>query len=211
MMGNWIDSLKKAQGKYIALCEGDDYWTDSNKLQKQVSFLEAHPEFAGCFHNTEERYEEDDTKASHLYCGGQDARRVGFRELAVGNLIPTCSAVFRNHLFDDFPDWYWKLRMADWPLHLLNAQSGDYWYFPKVMAVHRLHTASTWMLQDALKNNGYVIDAYDALIGGFGHNAMYTGYLAEGKANFQISIAPARKSGFKTRVKNLMIRVIHKI
>ena len=58
--------------------------------------------------------------------------------------------------------------MGDWPLHLLNAQFGDYWYIPKVMAVHRLHNASTWMLQDADRNNQYVIEAYDIMIKEFG-------------------------------------------
>jgi glycosyltransferase involved in cell wall biosynthesis len=156
-----------ARGKYLALCEGDDYWTDVYKIERQIKLLEEHPEFVGCFHNTEERYEKDDSKASFLYCSFQSARAVPFAELAYSNCIPTCSVIFRKSLFKEFPIWFDALKMGDWPLHLLNSQFGDYWYLPKVMGVHRLHIKSMWMLQDAELNKKHTIDAYDTMIAGF--------------------------------------------
>ncbi len=141
---NWRDLLNAASGKYIAYCEGDDYWIDANKIQTQINFLEGHEEYVGCFHNSEERYEHEN-KSSFLYCNYPSAQKITFRDLSFANVIPSCSMVYRNKLFADFPEWIFRLKMGDWPLHLLNAQFGDYWYIPKIMAVHRLHSNSTWM------------------------------------------------------------------
>ncbi len=182
------------------------------KLQHQVDFLEANKNFCGCFHNTEERYEDDTKRASFLYCGFPAARAISFKDLSFVNVIPTCSVVFRNNLFGKFPEWYSKLRLGDWTLHLLNAQYGDFWYIPRVMAVHRLHNKSTWMLQDAEKNKQSTIEAYDEMINGFANNKHFVMYLFEAKQAFIDNVNSVNKKlPFKRRVKNLIIHLVEKI
>jgi glycosyltransferase involved in cell wall biosynthesis len=212
MIGNWMYVMNACSSKYIALLEGDDYWTDENKLQKQIDFLEANPKYVGCFHNTEERYENDDNKASFLYCDFPSARNISFTDLSNRNIMPTCSVVFRNNLFNEFPEWYTNLKMGDWPLHLLNVQYGNFWYFPKVMAVHRLHSKSIWMLQDPEKNNNNVIEAYDAMIKGFEHNKVLMEQLIKGKEAFINSISKTKSEpSFKQKVKYFLKKMIDKL
>ncbi len=184
VLPNLIYALKACTGKYIALCEGDDYWCDKNKLQTQVDFLESNPDYVGCFHNTEERYEEDELKASFLYCDFSVARDISFNDLCYKNHIATCSVVFKNGLLGSFPPWYETLQMGDWTLHLLNAQFGNFWYIPKVMAVHRLHSKSVWMLQDLNINVKHVKNAYDVMIKHFHFNSKFQQNLIEGKTAF---------------------------
>ncbi len=209
---NWFDLMAKPLGKYIAYFEGDDYWSDQYKLQKQIDFLETHPAYVGCFHNAEERYIDEDYKASYLYCSIPMAKNISFLELSYGNLIPTCSAVYRSNLFGDFPEWLYKLKMGDWPLNLLNAQFGDFWYMPQVMGVHRLHSKSTWMLQDAEKNRKYTIDAYDAMIAGFSEKKALADQLVIAREAFiRSGDLPHQKTGFKQKAKGLMTKIIDKL
>src|SRR5579863_10267113 len=125
-MANFTDTFSYCSGKFIALCEGDDYWSDPYKLQKQVDFLENNPNYVGCFHNTEERYEDSMVKSSFLYSNLPQAQNVSFKDLAAGNLIPTCSVIFRNFNIDPLPAWYSTLPIGDWPLHLINSAKGDF-------------------------------------------------------------------------------------
>lgn len=140
---NFVDVLGVCQGEYIAILEGDDYWTSPEKLQRQVDFLDAHPDCSICFHPILVVFEDASQKP---YLSGVSFKDQVFTlsDLLERNLIPTCSVMFRNKLLPELPDWFHHTPTADWPLHILNAQFGDIGYLDHTMAVHRIHSESVW-------------------------------------------------------------------
>lgn len=135
MMPNFIWALKQAKGNYIALCEGDDYWTDPFKLQKQVDFLEAESQSVMCFHKVDvlktngEIVEDFLTKVPEQY-----ERRETL--LAKGNYIHTPSVLFRNNLIT-IPEIFHQSPIGDFPLYALLTKYGDIGYIQESMAVYR--------------------------------------------------------------------------
>ena len=140
---NFVVTFNRCQGKYTAICEGDDYWTDSLKLQKQVDFLEANPDFAICFHDVTVIYE-DENRPPNLLHNGKLQDTTTFEDLAKENFIPTPSCVFRTDLFKRFPDWYYQMSLGDWILHLIVAQHGKIKYIDEPMGVYRIHGQGAW-------------------------------------------------------------------
>lgn len=155
MMPNFLFTLQKATGKYVALCEGDDYWSDHNKLQKQLSFLENNPDYSICFHNVnvlENGILKDNNIKTDI------AETTTILDLANANYIHTPSAVYRNNLFEKFPDYFIKAPVGDYFLHLLNAKYGKIKYFSKNMAVYRIHNTSYWSSKEQLERENIWID-----------------------------------------------------
>lgn len=139
---NFTQILKASQGEYIALLEGDDYWTSPNKLQKQVDFLDNHPDFTICFHWAGWLDQESGEIKSWKY--GPPIIKPYYTIddlLKHSNFIPTCSVMFRNNLFGEFPKWFWETGIGDFPLHILNAQHGKIGYIDEAMSVYRVHDA----------------------------------------------------------------------
>ncbi|MFC1881321.1 glycosyltransferase family 2 protein [Thermodesulfobacteriota bacterium] len=144
---NFINNLKNAKGVYIALLDGDDCWTDPNKLQAQVDLLEDNPELAICIHNVKVSYMNGSNKSHPYYtpdASGANMRQKpasisSIEDLIAGNFIQTPSVVYRAHLFDNFPEWFYKVDRADWPLHILNARHGKIGYIDKMMANYHVH------------------------------------------------------------------------
>lgn len=84
----------RAQGKYIAICEGDDYWTDPNKLQMQVDFLEAHPDYSMCFHGANLKIE--GSLYTHAKCEHVQDKDYTAEDLLKQWIVPTASIVMKR-------------------------------------------------------------------------------------------------------------------
>jgi hypothetical protein len=148
--------LFSAKGKYIALCEGDDYWTDPYKLQKQVDFLEANEDYAICFHRVYELLDGRDPELSNLNTSLQEESYT-IEDLAKGNFIHTPSVVFRNGLIKKYPEWFNKSPVGDYVLHMLNAEHGKLKYLPEPMAIYRRHANGVWSGKSQLyQSTGWV-------------------------------------------------------
>jgi glycosyltransferase involved in cell wall biosynthesis len=139
-MNNFITVMQSARGKYIALCEGDDYWTDPYKLQKQVEFLEGNAEFSMCFHNALVVYENSREK-SHLFTS-IDKVEYDIQDIIQKMwFISTPSIVFRSVLYEK-PEWLNYVSAGDYALQLVLATKGKIGAINEVMAVYRRHNTS---------------------------------------------------------------------
>jgi glycosyltransferase involved in cell wall biosynthesis len=129
--------------QYIALLDGDDYWTSPYKLQQQADFLDAHPECTLCFHNV--KVFDEDGAVEPWYLNPSEQQEItGLEDLLVDNYIASCSPMFRNGVLDTFPEWYYAARWADWPRYILHAQRGKIGYLNEVMGARRLHGGGMW-------------------------------------------------------------------
>lgn len=166
-----------AKGKYLALCEGDDYWIDPLKIQKQVSFLEAHPDYTISFH---EVYQLQPGKEPELFPMGTQPATYTLEDLAErGNFIHTVSTIFR-HSFREFPEWFSKSPVGDYPLHMLNASRGKVYYMPDAMAVYR-RSIGIYGTLSALKQNYDWYRTLGLLLGHF-HEEKIHGLLRKNQA-----------------------------
>ena len=127
----------RAKGKYIALCEGDDYWIDPYKLQKQVDFLETHSEYGLCYAKAKCFNQEKQQWEGKL---GEDY--VSFENLLCENTIPTLTVMFRKILLFqyyreiDICKMNWK--MGDYPLWLWIAEKSKLYFQSQTVAVYRI-------------------------------------------------------------------------
>lgn len=136
---NLIQGFKAARGKYIALCDGDDFWDDRNKLQFQYDFLESNPGFVMIGGYAKKIFESEAFLTIH-----EDKPKISDSDIDTSFLIKhnpfsTLTVFFRNHLIKEFPDIYFTSRGGDRRLYLLLSVLGKIRYFNKAWGVYRIH------------------------------------------------------------------------
>ncbi|MTJ50312.1 glycosyltransferase [Dolichospermum sp. UHCC 0259] len=158
--GFFSDMFEKAEGKYIAICEGDDYWTDPLKLQKQVDFLETNPDFAICFHKVK-IWEEGQLKDDYITSVTSVSTTI--LDLAKGNYIHTPSCLFRNNTAKILGANFHASPLGDYYIHMMNAQYGNIFYIDEAMAVYRVHSNSTFSSQSSTYRIAKTLEAIEAI------------------------------------------------
>lgn len=134
------------KGKYVASFDGDDYWIDPYKLQKQVDFLEANPEFVLHYHRAKiiNEVRGFETLSSEDFSRNADNSLEADHFLEGVNPIITSSVMNRNVLGETLPEWYYELPFPDYGYYFLLLQYGKIHYSPEVMSIYRVHERGSW-------------------------------------------------------------------
>ena len=158
-------------GKYVAMCEGDDYWIDPLKLQKQVDFLENNPEYTMCFHNAVV-YKEEIPNVSLFNLMKYD-EDLSIHDAIHKWLVPTASIVFRRDAIPNYPQWMPRIYSGDYSLVLLALYYGKVRYLHSISSVYRL-SYSTGSMSTLMKNQGmFVIQQHLFLLKAYNKGTNY--------------------------------------
>ena len=146
---NLVDLCRRAETEYLAFCEGDDYWMDEYKLQKQFDLMEAHPEYNMCFHNTMimadpswylyECYDRDDN-GSIVFPGSIPDYDTTLTEMKADNYIKyspahSSSMFYRWDNSKEIPEWYYTQIYWEHSLVMIQVGDGLIGYIPETMSV----------------------------------------------------------------------------
>lgn len=137
LMGNFAWTISQSRGEFVAICEGDDFWTDKDKLKNQVLYLEKHEDCSMAFHAVRV-----DSESGHLpYSYPKPSKeKLMFKDLLMRHYVPTCSLIFKKDcLPKEWPSWFYNCIMADIPIELLLARNHFAKYDDTEMGVYRKH------------------------------------------------------------------------
>jgi glycosyltransferase involved in cell wall biosynthesis len=148
LINNFMKTVYHCDGKYIAICDGDDYWIDDNKLQEQVNFLETHSNFSIVFSRKQDLLED----GSMVILNEEKPKISDFEDLVKSNYIPSVTTLFTNKISNNkLPNWILKYPYGDWPLYLwLLADGSKIGFIDKITATYRKGIGESFKLRKKL-------------------------------------------------------------
>ena len=195
--------------KYVAYCDGDDYWCDEFKLQKQYKFLKEHDDYSMCFHNAYQLKRDDDMSSKWFM---QDEGDITMSDLVndePGIKVATSSIFLKSSTFKNFSEWRKQFPVEDVPMYMTAALDGKIHRLRDVMCVYRQFANGSWTSQNK-ENSQRVIDHLEGIIKGIKLFDVETKYSYHNLVALQLSSCEFRIAFVKKDFKVLFSKKMRK-
>ncbi|MDZ4758186.1 MAG: glycosyltransferase [Bacteroidota bacterium] len=191
---NFIECIKEAKGKYISFCEGDDYWVDPLKLQKQIDFLEANPDYTIVASNTNVvNIEGDITKVIN-----NPTATFSIEDMIKTNFLghATNTVVFKRTLLSsEAIQSMMGSPVGDWLIWLIMLEKGKGYYMADILGTYRMHGNGAWSGKSADDKIKTMLQIYDFMLTVFPN---YSLNIQEAKANYILAFQSKKKKAKKS-------------
>jgi glycosyltransferase involved in cell wall biosynthesis len=147
-MKNYLNTLDRAKSEYVAVCDGDDYWCDNDKLQMQVDFLDSNKDYSICFNQTKVIFE-DENKPEEMFPSETFKKTTEIKDLIKENFIPANTVMYRwafrgrEKISDIIP---YDVTPGDYFTNLIHANQGKIYFINRTMSCYRRHSGGIWWL-----------------------------------------------------------------
>ena len=164
MNRNFWDGFVKCHGEYVGLLEGDDYWIDPYKLEKQVDLLVRTPQATICFGKVKMVDENGDEIGYYPFSTLPNLLDVKFYLSFTYNIIHFGSAMVKSNLIEDMPDGFFELALGDWPFFIKNLLKGPAIYCNQTFSAWRHHRGGTWTTRKNIDRYVKTLNAAEYII-----------------------------------------------
>lgn len=134
--------------KYVAYCDGDDYWCDEYKLQKQYDFMETHKDYSMCFHCAYQLRKNNDLSSKWFIDSEGDIDMSDLVNDKPGIKVATSSIFLKSEVFKEFPDWRLNFPVEDVPMYMVASLNGKIHRLKDIMCVYRQFSIGSWSSQN---------------------------------------------------------------
>jgi glycosyltransferase involved in cell wall biosynthesis len=163
VVGIWPRAARLCRGEYVAILEGDDYWTSPEKLARQVALLDSHRDWMSCFHGATLFHEQGgfpDRPATPAF----DRHVFELDDVLRACFIPFLTVMFRRVALQGVPDWIFTYKWFDWLFHIHCARQGKIGHFDDDLAAYRVHDRGNWSSRDRSSQIGEDLRVYQCLL-----------------------------------------------
>lgn len=205
---NYQRGYAACDAQYIALMEGDDYWTSPDHLQRHVDFLDTHPDFSMSYNRHTRVFEDQARSEVPEWTVDGDYEAITMEQQILTNRIGNLSCcVFRNEFIKGMNPRVFEMIFADWLLGMIMAQKGPLAYQKEVTSAYRIHDNGQWSRMSEEEQHIEMIRLLDLYNEFFDHQ--YTDTFTRRKKSIE-AVLYGDKS-FRGRVKNMMPESIKKL